>query len=99
MALLTRSGRSIRFALFTIYASRKINNNWSFWFQVDFEKHYSSAEEEAKRKAIFGKTLEQVKEHNKRYDAGEVTYSMGLNAFSDLNPDEVPTGLLLSKGD
>ncbi|XP_037916428.1 crustapain-like [Hermetia illucens] len=67
-------------------------------YKVDFEKHYSSAEEEAKRKAIFGKTLEQVKEHNKRYDAGEVTYSMGLNAFSDLNPDEVPTGLLLSKG-
>ncbi|CAD7086713.1 unnamed protein product [Hermetia illucens] len=29
-------------------------------YKVDFEKHYSSAEEEAKRKAIFGKTLEQI---------------------------------------
>lgn len=68
-------------------------------FQTKFNKSYPDAKEEAKRKAIFEATLKRVKEHNKKYDAGQESYSLGINHFADLEGHEVPTGLLIPKGE
>ncbi|CAD7079900.1 unnamed protein product [Hermetia illucens] len=68
-------------------------------FKTKFNKSYPDAKEEAKRKAIFEATLKRVKEHNKKYDAGQESYSLGINHFADLEGHEVPTGLLIPKGE
>lgn len=57
-------------------------------FQTKHEKSYANAEEEAKRFAIFQETAKRIAEHNKRYEAGEVTYRQGINEFADLTREE-----------
>ena len=46
-------------------------------------KSYSLSEEQH-RMQIFSKNREEIANHNTRFVKGEVTYSMGLNQFSDL---------------
>ncbi|KAJ8922401.1 hypothetical protein NQ315_004346 [Exocentrus adspersus] len=56
-------------------------------FKTEHGKSYE-AEEEAKRFSIFQENLKKIEEHNKRYEAGEVTYKQGINKFADLTPEE-----------
>lgn len=55
-------------------------------------KSYEDDAEEQKRLKFFMDNVKAVEEHNKKFDAGEVTYSMGINQFSDLGPNEDPCG-------
>lgn len=56
-------------------------------FKVKFAKVYT-ADEEAERQSIFLNRLKGYKEHNARYEKGEVTYTVGVNKFSDWTREE-----------
>ncbi|XP_018566897.1 protein CTLA-2-alpha-like isoform X2 [Anoplophora glabripennis] len=76
-----------RFTLLVItMAQLTLEEKWTS-FKNEHGKSYE-AEEEAKRFAIFQENVKKIEEHNKKYDAGEVTYKQGINNFSDLTPEE-----------
>lgn len=55
--------------------------------QSEHNKNYD-AQEEPKRKAIFKENVDKINAHNKKFDKGEVTFTMGINKFSDLTEEE-----------
>lgn len=57
-------------------------------YKVKFEKSYADEEEDQHRKAIYFENAKTVEEHNKKFENGEVTWSMGINQFSDLTKIE-----------
>ena len=61
-----------------------------------FGKIYSSAEEEASRRSIWESERSKIEAHNARYAAGESTYFLKLNAFSDLSDEEWRSRFLMS---
>ncbi|KAJ8980018.1 hypothetical protein NQ317_019704 [Molorchus minor] len=64
-----------------------IEDQWKE-FKTKHGKNYDSKAEEDKRFDIFKKNVDKVEEHNKKYDAGEVSYTQGINQFSDLTTEE-----------
>lgn len=52
-------------------------------------KRVFDAEEDATRKALFAANLKKVNDHNVKYKAGEVTYELGINHFSDRTEAEL----------
>ncbi|KAL1131617.1 hypothetical protein AAG570_011231 [Ranatra chinensis] len=56
--------------------------------EVQHKKAYSNEDEEKERFDIFKENKKKIDEHNEKYEKGEVTWKMGLNAFSDLKPEE-----------
>ncbi|KAG8265835.1 hypothetical protein J6590_085390, partial [Homalodisca vitripennis] len=53
-------------------------------FKVSHEREYDTPEEEEKRKNIFLKNLQFVREHNEKFENGEVTFDVEINKYSDL---------------
>ena len=53
-------------------------------FQSVHGKTYSSAAEEALRMRIFFEKIDGIQQHNKRYEAGEESFTMAVNKFSDM---------------
>ncbi|XP_028139910.1 cathepsin L-like proteinase isoform X2 [Diabrotica virgifera virgifera] len=47
------------------------------------------AEEDAKRFAVFKKKYDQVVAHNKKHEAGDLTWKARLNQFTDRFPEEI----------
>ena len=60
-----------------------VQDEWASW-KVQYEKSYSSVDEERRRMMIFLDHKQLIARHNERYYKGEVTYKMGLNQFSDM---------------
>jgi len=60
---------------------------WTNW-KTQHSKSYDTPEEEARRLGIFKENLDKILEHNKKYEAGEVTWTQGLNQFADLTQEE-----------
>ncbi|XP_072399419.1 digestive cysteine proteinase 3-like [Diabrotica undecimpunctata] len=56
-------------------------------YKKDYNRSYD-AEEDAKRFEVFKKNYDRIIEHNKKYEAGEVTWKAGLNQFTDRFPEE-----------
>jgi cathepsin L len=54
-----------------------------------FGKVYTSASEDAARKALFERNLIAINEHNKMADEGLVSYRKGVNKFTDMTHEEV----------
>jgi hypothetical protein len=52
------------------------------------DKNYRNADERAMRFSIFSDSFERVRRHNAKYEAGESTYFLALNRFSDLTAQE-----------
>jgi len=52
-----------------------------------FGRNYEGAEK-AERNLIFEDNLKTIKEHNKKYDAKQVTWKMGLTAYADMTWEE-----------
>lgn len=67
-------------------------------FQEKYQKSYKSNIQFYKRQMVFRKNLEHFYEHNQLYEEGKVSYTKGVNKFSDLTPEEfaiyVQEGLL-----
>ncbi|XP_030371985.1 cathepsin L-like [Scaptodrosophila lebanonensis] len=57
-------------------------------FKLDHGKTYSTEAEEEFRLEVFKNNKRIIDDHNKRWAAGEESYEMGLNEFSDLLPEE-----------
>ncbi|XP_046663095.1 procathepsin L-like [Homalodisca vitripennis] len=60
-------------------------------FKVAHEREYDTPEEELKRKNIFLENLQFVREHNEKFENGEVTFDVEINKFSDLTTEEFVT--------
>lgn len=54
-------------------------------------RKYLDAAEDLRRMKIFLEHRKDVLEHNKRYDKGEVSFTMNLNAYSDMSIEEFRT--------
>ena len=52
-------------------------------FLILTDKKYEENEEEV-RKQIFAVNVKHIKEHNQRYSAGEKSYYLGVNQFTDM---------------
>lgn len=57
-------------------------------FKRQHNKHYPNADEEQARMKNFMDNSKEIAEHNKLYQAGQVSYEKGLNEFSDMTHDE-----------
>lgn len=57
--------------------------------QTKHDKNYAGPEEEAMRKEIFAAKLITIKEHNAKYEAGQESYNLKLNFFSDRTKEEL----------
>uniref|UniRef100_A0A6P7FUB9 Crustapain-like n=1 Tax=Diabrotica virgifera virgifera TaxID=50390 RepID=A0A6P7FUB9_DIAVI len=57
-------------------------------FKKDFNRNYATPNEEQRRKGIFVNTLNKIKEHNAKFEKGEISYSLGINQFADLTHEE-----------
>merc|ERR1719204_3047198 len=62
--------------------------SWDLYKAVH-KKVYSSGSEESLRLEIFNKNVAMIEEHNQKYEAGEETFKMGINRFTDMLQSEV----------
>uniref|UniRef100_A0A1I8NPJ8 Cathepsin propeptide inhibitor domain-containing protein n=1 Tax=Stomoxys calcitrans TaxID=35570 RepID=A0A1I8NPJ8_STOCA len=57
-------------------------------YKKQFNKSYADQEEDAMRRELVAKSRQFIEEHNKKFEAGEIRYTCGLNHLSDLKPEE-----------
>lgn len=69
-----------------VSASSDPNELWPI-YKAEHKKNYEP-EEDTKRFEIFKTNLQRIVEHNDKYAKGEVTYSMGINQFTDKTSEE-----------
>ncbi|CAH1391948.1 unnamed protein product [Nezara viridula] len=69
-------------------ATPAIKEQWTS-FKRQHGKTYNSIEEDRLRMNIFTDHLKMIEEHNAKFEAGLVTYSMKMNFLGDLLPEEV----------
>ncbi len=75
----------------------ELTQRWHSW-KTEHRRGYNSAIEEFYRRKVFARNLLYVKGHNRRYDAGLESYTVGLNQFADMTREEFKTMYLgLSK--
>ena len=53
-------------------------------FQTVHGKSYSSEAEEALRMKVFFEKVAEIEQHNARFEAGEESFTMAINKFSDM---------------
>jgi len=84
--------RSLLFvALFGLAALSQAAPSPGVWdlFKTVHGKSYSSEAEEALRMNIFFERVAEIEQHNARFEAGEETFTMVINRFSDMLVSEV----------
>jgi len=64
-----------------------LDDHWES-YKVSFAKKYSSDEEHQYRKDAFAANLKFVEKHNAQHSRGLHTFTVGINKFSDLTPEE-----------
>ncbi|KAK3911230.1 Digestive cysteine proteinase 1 [Frankliniella fusca] len=52
-------------------------------YKVKYRKNYPAAEDDERHRQNFLASQRNVVQHNEKYERGEVSYSLGLNQFSD----------------
>jgi len=84
--------RSLLFvALFGLAALSQAAPSPGVWdlFKTVHGKSYSSEAEEALRMNIFFERVAEIEQHNARFEAGEETFTMVINRFSDMLASEL----------
>nr|XP_045616605.1 digestive cysteine proteinase 2-like isoform X2 [Procambarus clarkii]XP_045616606.1 digestive cysteine proteinase 2-like isoform X2 [Procambarus clarkii] len=64
------------------------NTSWEE-FKAEYDKKYKSTEEESYRKKVFEENLQHIEDNNKKYERGEISFTMKINKLGDLTEDEV----------
>ncbi|RZC31801.1 Peptidase C1 and/or Inhibitor I29 domain containing protein [Asbolus verrucosus] len=64
--------------------------------QKTYKKIYQNENEEKYRERIFLDNLQQIEEHNRKYDQGLVTYTVKVNHFADHTVEELYPSLKLN---
>jgi len=77
--------------LFIASAYAEINDSDWTNFKVKYGKVYKDELSEKAHYNTFLETRTAIKEHNKKFDAGLVSYYKGINQFSDMTFEEVKT--------
>jgi len=72
----------------SIPSEEELASHWQK-FKAEHGKNYGSAVEETHRMKIFKENAIKVAKHNGRFDAGEVTFKVGINKYADLLSHEV----------
>ncbi|VDP96497.1 unnamed protein product [Echinostoma caproni] len=86
----------MRLLIITLLAVGALASNdelWHHWKRL-YKKEYNGPDD-AVRRAIWEENAEHIKQHNLHHDLGLVTYSLGLNQFTDLTFDEFKEKYLL----
>lgn len=80
---------------FISYATARLNQE-KIWenYRKDFSRNYSSRGEAARAKKFLRKCVEENEVHNREFDKGTVTFTVGLNDFSDGDLTELRDVLL-----
>ncbi|XP_030746899.1 cathepsin L-like proteinase [Sitophilus oryzae] len=79
---------SLIFFVNVLSASQMTDKEEWTLFKSTHGKNYQTEEEEQRRFQIFQDNFKKIKEHNEKYERGETTYTMGINKFADLTPEE-----------
>jgi len=64
-----------------------LDSQWET-YKVSFAKQYRSEEEHQYRKNAFAANLNFIEKHNSEHSLGLQTYTVGINKFSDMTPEE-----------
>merc|ERR1712002_1179939 len=80
------------FALFAILAlglaqAAPATDVWEL-FKTVHKKTYETEAEDLLRKEIFLNNVQKIEEHNQKFEAGEVSFKLGVNQFADLIESE-----------
>lgn len=67
--------------------SSSLYNDWEM-FKIEHEKVFDDKSDEQFKYQVWLANKEFIDEHNKRYEDGEVSYTMAMNEFSDLTDSE-----------
>ncbi|KAK4876481.1 hypothetical protein RN001_012903 [Aquatica leii] len=70
-------------AVSQVTANYLLNEKW-IAFKNNFEKKYAHIAEEINRFEIFMENLKKIEAHNENYNKGLVSYTLGINQFTDL---------------
>ncbi|KAK7605317.1 hypothetical protein V9T40_007175, partial [Parthenolecanium corni] len=65
-----------------------VKEDWDL-FKIQFSKTYDNAIEENFRMKIFMDNKHRINQHNKRYERGEVSYTLKINQFGDMLQHEI----------
>lgn len=58
-------------------------------FQSHHKRRFDSTTESARRYAIFAHNMHHVRKHQQAFQAGNSTFTVRINRFADLTPDEI----------
>ncbi|KAH3798687.1 hypothetical protein DPMN_152289 [Dreissena polymorpha] len=65
------------------HVTAELDLDWIVYKKVH-NKTFDGVKEEMVRRLYWEDTLRFIREHNLRYDRGEVTYTVGENQFADM---------------
>ena len=64
-------------------ASPPTDQEWED-YKIKFAKTYNDLDHESSKRAIYTACKKKIAEHNQKHEKGEVTWTMGINQFTDL---------------
>ena len=87
LSFLSSKSTMLKIALVLVIIGSALADPMFEKYQRDFSKSYSN-KDYAQRKVIFQENLQKISEHNEKYARGEVSYTMGINEFTDMTVEE-----------
>ncbi|KAI2810095.1 MCM DNA helicase complex subunit [Blomia tropicalis] len=71
----------------SLFSEEELNTEF-FKFKNEYGRFYSSVQEEQYRRSIFASNLEFIVRHNREAFAGQHTFTVGINNFTDITNEE-----------